>query len=73
MLHEAGFQCRQCNRSGQLEVHHVKPARKHPDLFFEKSNLMVLCKSCHSEVTRAENGPPDPEREKWKALVKELL
>ena len=50
--------CEVCKRNGSLtpaeEVHHIVPLSQggtHDD-----SNLMSLCKSCHSEITAKEGG-----------------
>ena len=49
--------CEECEKQGKLtpaeEVHHVLPLSKGGGN--EKSNLMALCKSCHSRIT-AESG-----------------
>lgn len=36
------------------EVHHVKSQRTHPELAFELSNCVALCKACHSRETAGE-------------------
>ncbi len=45
--------CEECKRNGILtpaeEVHHIKPLSKGGGN--ERSNLMSLCKSCHSRIT----------------------
>ena len=47
-----------CEACGDLlsrkEVHHKIPRLERPDLAFIKSNLAVLCKSCHSKETYRE-------------------
>lgn len=49
--------CEECEKQGKLtpaeEVHHILPLSKGGGN--EKSNLMALCKSCHSRIT-AESG-----------------
>ena len=49
--------CEECQKQGKLapaeEVHHILPLSKGGGN--EKSNLMALCKSCHSRIT-AESG-----------------
>ena len=39
------------------DVDHIKPLRTHPDLALVVDNLRLLCKSCHSLVTRAADNP----------------
>lgn len=35
--------CQICGTSLNLQVHHVKPVRTHPELITEKNNCLVLC------------------------------
>jgi 5-methylcytosine-specific restriction protein A len=45
--------CKECERQGRItpaeEVHHILPLSKGGD--HDASNLMSLCKSCHSRIT----------------------
>jgi|GEM_PF-1261810 len=50
ILEEHPF-CSKCGRSDQLEVHHIIPHRGSEDLFFDRENLIVMCKSCHLSET----------------------
>lgn len=43
--------CYKCGATENLEVHHIIPHRGSPDLFFDKDNLVVLCRSCHLNET----------------------
>lgn len=74
VLRRDGFRCVICGISGRLEVDHIKPVRDRPDLSFALSNLQALCRRCHSRKTAQEIGlkPPNPARQKWRALVSEL-
>lgn len=36
--------------SSDLEVHHIKPRIKYPELRWEETNLVTLCKSCNTEL-----------------------
>lgn len=48
--------CEKCREAGQLtnaeKVHHIKPFSK--GVSHVESNLMALCKQCHSEITARE-------------------
>ena len=33
-----------------LQVHHIKPRNKYPELMFEESNLITLCQSCNTHI-----------------------
>lgn len=46
--------CAYCGATSRLEVHHIKSVRLHPELMFDKNNLLVLCHSCHAIETRRE-------------------
>lgn len=52
ILRRDGYLCRECKRYGKLvpatEVHHVKHADEYPELIWEDSNLVSLCKACHN-------------------------
>lgn len=47
--------CVDCEASGRItaatEVHHIVKLRDDPSLRLEPSNVMCLCKSCHSKRT----------------------
>jgi len=55
ILKRDNYTCQECgdrNHKGRgsrinLEVHHIKSAAEHPDLFFDPSNVVLLCRSCH--------------------------
>lgn len=36
--------------SDKLEVHHIKPREKYPDLIFDEDNCITLCKTCNLEL-----------------------
>lgn len=66
------FKCVKCGARGQLEVHHINRVKDAPDLAFELSNLMTLCKKHHSEITKQECGfgnEVSPDRAAWRDLV----
>ena len=66
-----GWRCVRCGRPGRLECDHVKPLRAGGDPW-DRANLQTLCRGCHVEKTAGENRRPDPERDAWRALVREL-
>lgn len=40
--------CAACGRDDDLEVHHIKPYHKHPELELDDGNLITLCADpCH--------------------------
>jgi len=53
--------CQSCNkRAGKgnklyLEAHHLKRVKEYPDLVFEISNGVTLCKDCHSKTLKSKN------------------
>jgi 5-methylcytosine-specific restriction endonuclease McrA len=71
-LRRDGWQCRVCGSRLRLEVDHVEPVFKRPDLAFDLDNLQVLCARHHAEKTRREIGATDPERDRWRALLSHL-
>jgi hypothetical protein len=45
------FTCKECGQhGGKLEVHHIKPFCLYPELRFERTNVITLCKSCHKKT-----------------------
>lgn len=68
------WRCVQCGERRGLEVDHVLPVRDRPELAWSIDNLQCLCGRCHSRKTRLEIGlgQPNPAREAWKSLVREL-
>ena len=77
VLRRDGWQCVQCKARGRLEVDHIEPVRKRPDLAYEMGNLQTLCARCHSRKTLIDIGihdPDDPQnkiRADWQKFVSE--
>lgn len=71
VLDAAGWRCAACGRYGN-QVDHIRPLHKggHP---WDENNLQALCRSHHVQKTRKENERHDPARERWRALVAEML
>lgn len=46
------FTCQHCNdnKGGNLHAHHIKPFADFPELRFEISNGLTLCRKCHEKV-----------------------
>lgn len=53
MKRDRGF-CRVCHATERLEAHHIKPFRSHPDVRWEVTNGITLCRDCHVKVTNRE-------------------
>jgi len=67
-----GFKCVKCGVAAPLEVHHIKRVKDAPELAYELSNLMTLCKAHHSEITKLECGfgnEVSPARAAWRDLL----
>lgn len=43
-----GFTCQVCFEAG-LDVHHIKKVNEHPELAYELTNLITVCKKCHDK------------------------
>lgn len=41
------FQCVRCGATGSLHPHHIKSFAEYPELRFDLSNGITLCKNCH--------------------------
>jgi len=74
ILRRDRWQCRECGKPGRLEVHHIKRVRDFPDLAYDPANLMCLCGSCHTKVTRVECGlnPAKPINAGWQEAISQL-
>ena len=45
------FLCALCQESTKtLEAHHIRPWRSHPELRFQLSNGITLCRRCHEAI-----------------------
>jgi hypothetical protein len=49
------FTCQDCGATGvYLEAHHIRPWRDYPELRYEVSNGITLCKPCHIRTRQKE-------------------
>lgn len=62
-----GWRCVKCGKAGKLEAHHEPPLEAGADPY-DLAGLKTLCRNCHIR----EHHPPNPEREEWRDLVREL-
>jgi hypothetical protein len=49
------FSCQICNNKSNLYAHHIKPKRNYPELVYDVSNGITLCKTCHENTFGREN------------------
>jgi predicted transcriptional regulator len=55
------YTCRDCGqRGGKLNAHHIWPFQSYPQLKFEVSNLLTLCKHCHDAFHKGAGGHVHP-------------
>lgn len=53
ILVEQAYQCKACGQvNAQLEVDHIAKHGGIPARFWDRSNLQVLCRSCHATKTQ---------------------
>lgn len=51
MFAEADYKCLACGvRGGRLELHHLMPVSLFPEYMYNKENIMVLCRTCHTKT-----------------------
>lgn len=50
VLQRDGYKCVLCSSREKLEMDHIKSYSKYPDLRYQKSNLRILCHSCHRKT-----------------------
>ena len=79
VLSAAGWRCQVvldsgevCLRPGKLQVDHIKPLATGGEPY-EKSNLRATCERCHWAKTALENETPNPERDEWRAYLRDML
>ena len=51
-LRAADYKCRRCGSTTLLELHHALTVAERPDLAYDKSNIEVLCRTCHRDHHR---------------------
>lgn len=58
VLVEAMFRCSRCGntmaQSKDLVADHKVPHRGRPDLFWDRNNLVCMCKTCHDTIKQRE-------------------
>ena len=54
ILERDGWRCRRCDKSGILEVDHIRPIKSCGD-WYDPENLQTLCRNCHLKKSAAES------------------
>ena len=72
-----GYRCVKCGKAGKLaasrlEVDHRLRLRD-GGAPLDLRNLQTLCRDCHISKTARENTKPNPEREAWAKLIREMM
>ena len=67
------WRCGECGKAGKLEVHHVRPVYKAPELELSFDNVVTLCRNCHLAHTRKDKQQVSPQRQAWRELVEALF
>jgi len=52
--HPYCYKCGISIKEAELDIHHIVPARGNIDLFYDESNCIPICKSCHRIITAKE-------------------
>lgn len=65
VLERDGYICQQCGRQCKkrergLAAHHIKPYAEYPDLRYELTNGLTLCRRCHMSLHNKALSPQEP-------------
>lgn len=52
VFYRDNYKCQKCNSVKKLEAHHLKSYSKFPELRYDVSNGITLCKECHQQVDK---------------------
>ena len=57
VLERDGYVCRVCGaKESVMNVHHILPFSKYPDVRYDVTNGLTLCPGCHKSLHRKERG-----------------
>jgi 5-methylcytosine-specific restriction endonuclease McrA len=59
--------CAACGGGKELNVHHIEPFHRKPELELDPGNLITLCREHHFFVGHDPDGPWEPKRPNWSA------
>ena len=59
--------CAACGGRKELNVHHIEPFHRNPELELDPNNLITLCREHHFFVGHDPDGPWHPLRPNWSA------
>ena len=75
ILERDNWTCRECGARGvRLEVHHIQPVSKRPDLAWSPDNCASVCVPCHLKITDRELGRSAVSlaRRQWRQLLRDV-
>ncbi|WP_100065120.1 HNH endonuclease [Miniphocaeibacter massiliensis] len=77
VLRRDDYLCKQCSRYGKIKqadtVHHIYIADMFPFLFWNKLNLISLCKDCHNKMHNRTTGELTKLGLEWTERIKNKI
>jgi len=58
VLERDNYTCQNCGKTNKetiLQIHHIKPVKDYPNLFYTLNNVITLCVNCHKNIHKKDN------------------